>query len=255
VGLPLISGSSNSSYSCTLCAQCAAALLLPPPASCIILVLYCSPTYNRSRGIALFYFLSYCCSAKFENRRTSCRNGKQNADLAIRTATPLKNYSMSNENLPDNKRPRLETAAAQVTLLDLPSFQQHILSFLDQPDRLKLAETCHCAKNQVDVYCGKVLERITGIDNCNVDETFHERIRDQSKIRTSRAQPVLLSSRYLLSVTLKREPLYKIRLDENTEMVYNVAKSPSNLIALDTGDDIDVYDLKSRKKMTTLSSQ
>jgi len=103
-----------------------------------------------------------------------------------------------------------------------------------------------------------VLDIITGIDNCNVDETFHERIRDQSNIRTARTKPVELPLRYLLWIVagVRKDPLYKVNLGDQSignRCIFEIVISPSrNRIAIDWGETIGVYDLKNKEKLTTL---
>lgn len=151
--------------------------------------------------------------------------------------------------------PPAPPAAVVVDLVDLPTFRV-VVSFLNAPERCRLAETCRRARGHVDAHCARVLEAITGTDNCNVDATFDARIRDQSRIQTARAKPVVLPPRYLLAAALKREPLFTIGMDTTSydRTVFDVVVSPSQgRVAVDIGECIYVYDLnKTRKKLTTL---
>lgn len=49
-------------------------------------------------------------------------------------------------------------------------------------DRLAMSATCKGALQQVETYCEHVLQAIAGGNDCNVDESFHDRIRIRDQL-------------------------------------------------------------------------
>ena len=98
---------------------------------------------------------------------------------------------------------------------DLPDFFsilpstviQLVVNFQSHRDRLSLAAASTGLRNEVEVYSESALARI--IEKHNVDETFDDRIRDQSSIVTTPSKPLKLPFRYLLWAGM-RTHLYKL---------------------------------------------
>lgn len=84
---------------------------------------------------------------------------------------------------------------------------QHILSFLDFADRQALAATSKGGLREVEAYSNRLYTNIK--KEHEVDETFDDRVCDQTSIETKRAKPVFLPYRYRVSKSMNTW-LYKI---------------------------------------------
>lgn len=91
---------------------------------------------------------------------------------------------------------------------------QYILSFLDFANRQTLTLVSKRAKLEVEEYSENVYNKIK--QQHAVDDTFHLRVGDQTKLRTVRIKPVVLPWRYLLFAAL-RNYLYKIQLKQRKQ--------------------------------------
>jgi len=144
--------------------------------------------FTTNRGI-----IQSTMSSKDANKRICISSG---AELAA-AGTTRSPTSSSNSNSPSSSR---------FLLTNLPSeVYQRVVCFSDFSERMALALTCKKSRNGVEEHEKRVYEEIKR--KHRVDETFDERIGDQTNIQTTitkRQKPVDLPWRYRKTVAMKR---------------------------------------------------
>jgi len=148
-------------------------------------------------------------------------------------------------------------------LLDLPNeVFLRLVAFSECPARLALAMTCKKARDGVEMHEEKVYLAIKS--HHRVDETFEERVCDQSRIKTSitkRIKPVSLPYRYKKIIAMKTS-LYKFesgdvedRISFPSELVVSPSEDRIVVIGGGRGDSAHVYDLTTRRLAATLANR
>lgn len=160
------------------------------------------------------------------------------------------------------KRPHLTDRndgikSTETSLLDLP--MQRIICYLcPNPDRLAISATCKVALEQVELYCRRVLKTITGPKNCNVDDSFHERIRYRTRLQqqlrqksTTTTDDDELPFRLLVQKALKTHLTRIGKASSFRQLV--LSPSQKKLVAeMESSRMIKLFDLFSKECVATL---
>lgn len=111
---------------------------------------------------------------------------------------------------PPNKKRKFDDEVSRVLRINtdiLKDILPTIAGFVDPSDRCAMALAHSGLRNAVETHSKNCLATI--IRDHAVDDTFAERIRDQTHLETSRTKPAKLPDRYLLAVA-KKTPLYTL---------------------------------------------
>ena len=117
----------------------------------------------------------------------------------VRKQSEILDPSADDQRTTPNNRKRKKQEDLTDFFSNLPSNAiQHVVNFQEHQDRLSLAATSKGMLHEVEAYSESALARI--VEKHNVDETFDDRIRDQSSIVTTRSKPVQLLPYYSLYI-------------------------------------------------------